>query len=77
MAVPFATGVTEVKLKPQLTVALTGAIEQAKPTAELKPFNDDTVMVEAVLFPAIVVAVAGVAVRLKLFTDNVKVATRL
>jgi hypothetical protein len=76
VAVPLATGVTEVKLNPQITVALTGATAQVRPTAELKPFNDVTVMVEAVLFPAIVMAVAGVALKLKLLTTTPKVAVR-
>jgi hypothetical protein len=70
VTVPFAAGVTDVKLNPQVTVEFTGAIEQVNPTAELKPFKDVTVIVDAVLFPAIVVAKAGEALKLKSFTVN-------
>ena len=56
------------KLNPQVTVALTGAIAQVNPTEELNPFNEVTVMVDEVLLPAIVVAKAGVGLKLKSFT---------
>ena len=39
----------------QVTVAVTGAIEQLKLIAELYPFNGVTVIVLVVLFPAAVV----------------------
>ena len=70
VAVPFAAGVTDVKLNPQVTVELTGAIAHINPTAELKLFDDVTVMVEVVLLPATVVADTGAALTLKLFTVN-------
>jgi hypothetical protein len=55
-------------LNPQVTVAFTGAIVQVSATAALKAFNELTVIVEVVEFPTVVVAEAGVAVTLKLFT---------
>lgn len=58
------------KLNPQVTVEFTGRIAQVNATAELKLFWEVTVMVEEVLFPAIVVADAGVELRLKSFTVN-------
>ena len=64
VTVPLAAGVTDAGAKEQVTVAFTGAIVQASPTAELKLFNEVTVMVEVVLFPAAVFAAAGVAVKL-------------
>jgi hypothetical protein len=63
--VPFAAGVTEAGEKLQFTVALTGVIAQVKPTAELKLLTDVTVIVEAVEFPAVVVAEAGDALIVK------------
>jgi hypothetical protein len=69
-AVPLATGVTEAGTRPQVTVALTGAIEQVNATAELNPLNEVTVILEVPPFPAMTVAVAGTAARLKSF--NVK-----
>ena len=71
VAIPFATGVTEVKLKPQDIVALTGAIAQVNPTAALKLFDDVTVIVDVVEFPASVVAEIGTALILKLLTVRV------
>ena len=68
---PLAAGVTEVKLNPHVTVEFTGAITQVNPTAELKLFNEVTVMLEVVLFPAIVVAETGDALKLKSFTVSV------
>ena len=65
VTVPFAAGVTDAGTRPQVTVALTGAIVQVRATAELKLFNDVTVMVEVVLFPATVVAETGIELKLK------------
>jgi len=76
VAVPFAAGVTDVKLNPQVTVAFTGAIAQVKATAELKLFSDVTVIVEAVEFPIVVVAAAGDADKLKSYTVNAYVVVR-
>ena len=76
VAVPFAAGVTEVKLNPHVTVAFTGAIAQVKVTAELKLFNDVTVIVDAVEFPIVVVAEAGEADKLKSYTVNTYVVVR-
>jgi hypothetical protein len=76
VAVPFAAGVTDVKLNPQVTEAFTGTVAQVNPTAELKLFNENMVMVEVVLFPAIVVADTGVALKLKSLTVNAYVAVR-
>jgi hypothetical protein len=59
--VPFAAGVTETGANVQLIVADTGAIAQVNPTAELNPFTDVTVIVDAVVFPAVVIAAAGAA----------------
>lgn len=70
LAVPLATGVTEVKLKPQETVAFTGAMAQLNPTAALKPPSEVTVMVELVEFPARVVAATGDEAKVKLLTVN-------
>jgi hypothetical protein len=64
-------------LNPQVTVAFTGAIAQESATGELKLFNDVTVIVEAVVLPTVVVAAAGDAPRVKLFTVNAKVVVRL
>lgn len=74
VAVPLATGVTDTKLNPQVTVALTGATAQDKLTAELKLLRDVTVIVEVVIFPATVVADTGRALKLKSLTVNTKVA---
>ena len=68
VADPFAAGVTEVKLNPQVTVELTGELAQVSVTAELKLFTEVTVIVELVEFPIVVVAETGDAVTLKLFT---------
>ena len=64
----MAGGVTEVKLKPQVTVEFTGATEQLSATAELKPFKEFTVIVEVVEFPAVVIPEAGVALNEKSLT---------
>ena len=69
VADPFAAGVTEVKLNPQVTVALTGETAQVSVTAALKLLSDVTVMVELVEFPTVVVAEAGFAVMLKSGAD--------
>jgi hypothetical protein len=76
VAVPFAAGVTETKLNPQVTVEFTGAIAQVNATDELNPLREVTVIVEVVLLPATVIADTGVAVKLKLFTVNAYVAVR-
>jgi hypothetical protein len=76
VAVPLAAGVTEIKLNPQVTVEFTGAIAQVNATAELKLFNEVTVIVDVVEFPATVVADTGAAVTLKSFTANVYAAVR-
>lgn len=68
VAVPLAAGVTEVKLKPQVIVALTGEIPQVNPTAELKLFNEVTVIVEVAPFPATIFTETGDALKLKLLT---------
>ena len=69
--VPLAMGVTEAGAKLQTTVAFTGAIAQLNPTAELKPFNEVTVILDTPPFPAITVDDAGDALKLKSFTVNV------
>ena len=71
VAVPFAAGVTDVKLNPQVTVALTGEIAQVKFTAALKPLREMTVIRDEVLFPTVVVAVAGVADKPKSITVKI------
>jgi hypothetical protein len=63
--VPFAAGVTDAGVKVQVTVAFTGAMAQVNTTAELKLFNDVTVIVELVEFPTVVVADMGAALKLK------------
>jgi hypothetical protein len=55
----LAAGVTEAGAKEQVIVAETGAIVQVNATAELKLLTEVTVMVDVVLFPAVVVADAG------------------
>jgi hypothetical protein len=57
-------------LNPQVTVALAGAIAHESDTAEVKLLNEVTVIVVAVVFPAVVVAEAGPEPRVKLFTVN-------
>jgi hypothetical protein len=74
--VPFAAGVTDVGTKPQATVALTGVMAQFNATAELKLFNDVTIIVVVVLFPAAVLAETGVALKLKSFTVTAKAVVR-
>ena len=64
---PLAIGVIGVGDKPQVTVALTGAMAQLKPTAELKPLRDVAVNVEVPPFPAIRVELAGDVLKLKSF----------
>ena len=61
VAVPLAGGVTDAGERPQVTVALTGAIAQVNPTAELNPYWDATEIDEMVLFPTTVIAEAGTA----------------
>ena len=73
----MAAGVTEIKLNPQVTVAVNGAIAQVNATEELNPFKEATVIVEVVEFPAVVVADVGNAVKAKSFTATVKVVVRL
>ena len=65
LAVPLAAGVTDAGARLQVTVAFTGAIAQVSPTAELKLFNDVTVIVDIAIFPAVIVAVAGEELKLK------------
>jgi hypothetical protein len=65
IALPFAAGVTDAGVREQLIVAETGTMAQVNATAELKLFTEVTVMVEAVVFPAVVVAEAGAAARVK------------
>jgi len=72
----LAAGVTEVKLNPQVTVEFTGAIAQVRVTAELKLFNEVTVIVVVDEFPIVVVAEAGEADKLKSFTVNAYVVVR-
>jgi hypothetical protein len=72
----LAAGVTDAGAKLQVTVAFTGAIAQVNATAELKLFNDVTVIVVVVLFPAAVVAETGNALKAKSFTETVKVVVR-
>jgi hypothetical protein len=57
---PFAGGVTEAGLRLHPTETL--LVEQVRATAELYPFNEVTVTVEFVEFPANVVNEAGVRV---------------
>jgi hypothetical protein len=66
----LAAGVTDAGAKEQVTVEFTGAIVQVNATAELKLFNEVTVMVEVVLFPAAVVADTGDALKLKSLSVN-------
>jgi hypothetical protein len=73
VAVPLAAGVTDVKLNPQVTEAFTGTDAQVNATAELKLFNEVTVIVEVAEFPAITAADTGDAVRLKSFTVKTKI----
>ena len=77
VTVPLAAGVTDVGTTLQVTVAFTGAFVQVNATAELKLFNEVTVIVEVVEFPAVVVADVGNAVKAKSFTATVKVVVRL
>ena len=63
--VPFASGVTEAGDMLQPTVAFTGAIVQLKAIAALKPFSEVTVTLDMPPFPAITVAAAGDAFKLK------------
>jgi hypothetical protein len=56
----LAAGVTDAGANEQVIVTVAGAIPQLNPTAALNPFTDVTVIVEPVLFPAVVVAKAGV-----------------
>jgi hypothetical protein len=67
----LAAGVTETGARTQVTVAFTGAIAQVNPTAELKPLSEVTVILEDPPFPAITVAEAGEALKLKSFTVSV------
>jgi hypothetical protein len=71
VAVPLATGVMDVKLNPHVTVEFTGATEQVKPTTELNPLKEVTVIVEIVEFPTVVVAETGEALKLKLLTAKI------
>ena len=57
---PLAAGVTEAGAKEQVIVAVAGAIPQVKATAALKLLIDVTVIVDVVLFPAVVVVDTGV-----------------
>jgi hypothetical protein len=59
VVLPPAGGVTDTGTTPHVTVGVTGDTEQVNATAELKLFNEVTVIVEFVLFPAAVVADAG------------------
>jgi hypothetical protein len=68
--VPFAAGVTDAGANKQATVALTGAILQVRPTAELNPIREVTEMVEVELLPATVVAETGEAAIVKSLTDK-------
>ena len=61
---PFATGVTDAGDREQVTVELTGAIAQLRPTAELNPFTEVTVIVEVPEFPTVKVEEPGEAARL-------------
>lgn len=70
-AVPLATGVTEAGDKLQVTVAFTGAIAQVRPTAELKPLNEVTMILDVVELPATVVEEIGEALKLKSFKIRV------
>jgi hypothetical protein len=72
-----AGGVTLAGETPQVTVGVTGEIEQLKVTSELKLFSEFTVTVEVVLFPAAVVADAGFMLRLKSLTVNPNGTDRL
>ena len=76
VTVPLATGVTEIGAMPQVTVGVTGETAQVNPTKELNPFKEATVIVEVVEFPAVVVAKAGDALRLKSLTVKVKFTVR-
>lgn len=73
LPVPFATGVTDAGVNPQVTVAFTGAIAQVNDTAELKLLRDVTVVVELMESPATTVPAAGETLKLKLFTMTEKV----
>jgi hypothetical protein len=69
--VPLAGGVTEAGARLQVTVALTGATVQERPTAELNPLKEVTVIFEVPPFPAITVAETGKALKLKSLTIRV------
>jgi hypothetical protein len=61
----LAAGVTERGANEQPIVAVAGAIPQVKLTAALNPLTEEMVMVDAVVFPAVVVAAAGAALIVK------------
>jgi hypothetical protein len=71
LPVPLATGVTDAGVSVQITVALTGAIAQVNPTAELKLFKEVTVTFEFIESPATTVPETGNALRLKSLTIKV------
>jgi hypothetical protein len=71
LAVPFAAGVTDAGVSVQVTVALAGVTAQERPTAELNPLKEVTVIFEVPLFPAITVAETGEALKLKSMTVRV------
>lgn len=71
VTVPLAAGVTEGGAKLQVTVAVTGAVEQVKLTAKLNPFEEVTLTVDVAEFPALTVAAAGAVDTLKSLTVNV------
>jgi hypothetical protein len=69
VVVPFASGVTGVALKLQVIAAL--PVAQARATGLLNPPSEETVTVDELLFPAMIVAEEGVVDRLKSLTLRV------
>lgn len=62
---PLAIGVTEDGTILQAIFAFKGAMAQLNATAELNPLNEVTVILDVPELPAITVAEAGLALKLK------------
>ena len=61
----MAAGVTDTGASAQVTVGVAGEMPQVNATATLKLLIDATVIVEVLVFPTVVVAEAGAALREK------------
>jgi hypothetical protein len=72
MAFPFADGVTLAAVRLHPIVAF--VVAQVKPTVAVNPFNDETVTVEVVEPPILIVPDGGVRERPKSMTPRLKVA---